>query len=451
MLGILLPFTALLFRFFLPSKTLWNSLTLSFIWLTVASFILFPYSGELYISNYCYIDSLSIVIIILTFAITALIFIARQKTIIASNQPKIFIASVFALTIILVEAYSASHLLNFYIFFEASLIPTLILILCWGLQPERLQAGTYLMLYMIVASLPLLFSLLIIIYKNSHLDLYLPYWKPPVSTSLTSIWWLITILPFLVKTPIYSVHLWLPKAHVEAPVAGSIILAGILLKLGRYGLFRLSINFPSTTYIVSPYIIALRLWGACIARLLCLRQTDLKALIAYSSISHIGLVTAGIMTQTQWGWSGALLLIIAHGLASSGLFAIANIVYETAHRRNLIILKGMIRLFPAITIWWFLLSARNLGAPPSLNILAETILITSTISFSYFTTPLLIIIVIFTTAYCLLLYSSTQYGPLRSYINPWNLLRHRHITIAAFHTLPLGALIIKRELLTLWF
>lgn len=389
-------------------------------------------------------------IISLTFLITALIFIARQKIISTGHEPKAFSITTFSLAFILVEAYSSPHLLNFYILFEASLIPTLILILSWGLQPERLQAGTYLMLYIIVASLPLLFSLLLLYTKNGHLEIFLPFWSSPVSPPFFYLWWFFTILPFLVKTPIYSVHLWLPKAHVEAPVAGSIILAGILLKLGRYGLFRISLNFPLTTSIWRSPILTLSLWGACIARILCLRQTDIKALIAYSSIRHIGLVTAGIISQTQWGWAGALLLVIAHGLVSSGLFALANTVYETSHSRNLILLKGIINIFPVITIWWFILSARNLGAPPSINILSEAILITATISFSSLTMPIIALIIILTTGYCLLLFRTTQYGPIRNYINPWNIHNHRHFSVSAFHSLPVFFLFIKREILTLW-
>lgn len=447
---LIIPLFTLIFLFSNSSKNTWNFSTLSFLWITFVSLLILPSNGEIFISSHIFIDLLSSIIICLTFLITALIFKASQKILFSRHEPKIFMLTTYILAFILVEAYATPHLLNFYIFFEASLIPTLILILSWGLQPERLQAGTYLIIYIIVASLPLLFSILLLQKQNSHLELYLPFWSIPVSSSFLYLWWFFSILPFLVKTPIYSVHLWLPKAHVEAPVAGSIILAGILLKLGRYGLFRISYNFPRATLVWSSPILVLSLWGACIASILCLRQTDIKALIAYSSIRHIGLVTAGIISQTQWGWAGALLLIIAHGLASSGLFALANTVYETAHRRNLILLKGLINLFPVITIWWFILSARNLGAPPSINMLSEVVLITATISFSSITIPIIALIILLTTAYCLLLFSTTQYGPIRNYINPWNLLYQRHFSISALHSIPIFLLFIKRELLTLW-
>ncbi len=445
-----IPLLALLFILHPLKKAIWNINTLSFLWLSSLSLLLIPLEGDNFISHHTYIDLLSSVIIGLTLLITALIFVASQKILLSKQEPKIFSLVAYLLTLILVEAYSTPNLFNFYIFFEASLIPTLVLILSWGLQPERLQAGTYLILYTVTASLPLLFSIFILQTKNFHLNIFLPFWATPAPAKFLIVWWLFTIIPFLVKTPTYLVHLWLPKAHVEAPVAGSIVLAGVLLKLGSYGLFRLSSHFPQATLLWRSPVIVLSLWGGCIARILCLRQTDIKALIAYSSVSHIGLVTAGVVSQTQWGWTGALLLITAHGLASSGLFALANTIYETAHRRNLIVLKGMINLFPAITVWWFILSARNLGAPPSINMLSEIALITATVSLSSLTMPVIGLVIILTTAYCLLLFRSTQYGPLRNYINPWNLDNQRHYSISALHAIPIFIFFIKGEFMSLW-
>jgi len=152
-----------------------------------------------------------------------------------------------------------------------------------------------------------------------------------------------------VKIPLYGVHLWLPKAHVEAPIAGSMILAAVLLKLGGYGIMRMMVLLdPLSKELAYPFI-ALALWGVIITGSICLRQTDLKSLIAYSSVSHIGLVAGGILIQTPWGFTGALVLMIAHGLASSALFCLANTNYERTHSRTIVLARGMQIILPLMT------------------------------------------------------------------------------------------------------
>jgi len=395
-------------------------------------------------------DLLSNNLIILTLWISAFIVIASQKVFLIKNKDYYFFFLIIILAIILVLRFSFSNFLLFYIIFEASLIPTLFIILGWGYQPERFQARFYLIIYTVSASLPLLISIIIIFNSSGSLSLFSFYWGISISNQLINFWWLVTILAFLVKTPLYIVHLWLPKAHVEAPVAGSMILAGILLKLGSYGLFRLAHKFPFYNTTSSSAVVTLRLFGGVIARFICIRQTDIKSLIAYSSVRHIGLTTGGIISNTLWGWHGAFIILIAHGLCSSCLFALANITYESTQRRRLYITKGLLNLFPFITFWWFCLRSCNIAAPPSLNLAGEILLITRNLSYSIITSLSLAIISFIAAVYSLILYTSTQHGQSPSFINSINLLTPRNYSISFFHLTPLILIILNLNSFSLW-
>lgn len=451
MLTFIIPLLiSLLLLLCFNTSFLWISYIIYLIIISLVSILILTPIYRTFILNTTIFDPLSVMLVTLSFWISALIILARKKILFSSINPKKFLFFVIILLLFLILAFRSANFLYFYINFEASLIPTLLLILTWGYQPERLQAGIYLILYTITASLPLLLRLLIINSNSSHLSIIIPFWSLSTSSSLNSFWWLISIAAFLVKTPLFLTHLWLPKAHVEAPVAGSIILAGLLLKLGTYGLLRLATPFLKWNRNISPCIIRISLRGALITSLICIRQTDIKSLIAYSSVSHIGLATAGIISNTNWGWNAALLIILAHGLASSSIFSLANIIYETINSRSLFVIKGLILIFPAITLWWFLITACNIAAPPSINLLAEIILITATLSYAFSSVLLLALVSFFVAAYSLFLYTSIHHGNITSFFNPVTLFSPLNYTLTALHFIPILLLILNPAISTLW-
>nr|UFQ24264.1 NADH dehydrogenase subunit 4 [Anopheles albitarsis] len=400
-----------------------------------------------YISYYFGLDMISFGLILLSFWICGLMLMASEKVYSYNNYKNLFIFMILFLLMMLVLTFSSMSVFMFYLFFEASLIPTLFLILGWGYQPERLQAGVYLLFYTLLASLPLLVGIFYILDINNTLSFTLLLNFSFMDLNLL---YLSLIFAFLVKMPMFLVHLWLPKAHVEAPVSGSMILAGILLKLGGYGLLRMFSLLQMSGVKYNYWWISISLVGGVLISLICLRQTDLKALIAYSSVAHMGIVLSGLLTLTYWGLTGSYALMIAHGLCSSGLFCLANISYERMGSRSLLINKGLLNFMPTLSLWWFLLCSGNMAAPPTLNLLGEISLLNSIVAWSWVTMIMLTFLSFFSAAYSLYLFAYSQHGKIYSGVHFFSVGTVREFFLLMLHWVPLNILILKSSFCMLW-
>nr|ANW84248.1 NADH dehydrogenase subunit 4 [Parus monticolus] len=455
MLKIIMPTIMLLpLTLLSPRKHLWTNTTtyslliaaISLQWLTPTYY---PNKG---LTPWTSIDQISAPLLVLSCWLLPLMIMASQNHLEQEpiNRKRIFLTTLILVQPFILLAFSASELMLFYIAFEATLIPTLILITRWGSQPERLNAGIYLLFYTLASSLPLLIAILHL--HNQIGTLYFPMLKlshHPSANSWTDLASsLALLLAFMVKAPLYGLHLWLPKAHVEAPIAGSMLLAALLLKLGGYGIMRITLLINLSSSNLHYPFITLALWGALMTSAICLRQIDLKSLIAYSSVSHMGLVVAAAMIQTQWAFSGAMILMISHGLTSSMLFCLANTNYERTHSRILLLTRGLQPLLPLMATWWLLANLTNMAIPPTTNLMAELTIIIALFNWSSITILLTGTAILLTASYTLYMLMMTQRGPLPSHITSIQNSSTREHLLMALHMIPMILLIFKPELIS---
>nr|AWU49033.1 NADH dehydrogenase subunit 4 [Pseudophacopteron sp. DMP-2018] len=328
-------------------------------------------------------------------------------------------------------AFFSYSLFWFYLGFEMSVLPVLLIIFGWGYQPDRLSAGIYMMLYTILFSLPLLVCIFII--KNNLINDF--------------IFLFISLMAFMVKFPMFGLHLWLPRAHVEAPVYGSMILAGIMLKLGGYGLMKISLVLGDLILNYSSFIIVYSCLGGFILSLICFMQSDVKLLVAYSSIVHMSLVLSGLLTMKISGLLGSFYVMIGHGFCSSGLFSLLGVVYSRFLTRSLYINKGMMGVLPVLCLWWFLFCSSNLSFPPSLNLVGELFLFMSLISWSYKMVVFMILLSLFSSLYSIFLFSYSVQGSFLMYFS-FKMINVQEYVMLMLHWVPLNLIFLDLSFLS---
>jgi NADH-ubiquinone oxidoreductase chain 4 len=373
-----------------------------------------------YISNYHFnigIDGISLYFVLLTTFITPICLLSNWTDI--TTNLKYFLISFLILETLQLAVFMVLDLLLFYIFFESVLIPLFLIVGIWGASQNKIRAAFLLFLYTLGGSLFMLLAILVIYYNVGSTDFKLISLLE-ISLESQKILWLAFFLSFAVKTPIVPFHIWLFKAHAEAPLGGSIILAAVILKLATYGYLRVLIEIlPDATEYFSPLVQTIAVITLIYSSLATIRQIDTKAYIAYSSIAHMAVVLLGIFSNTLQGIEGALLLSLAHGFVSPALFiCVGGILYHRYHTRLISYYRGMVLVMPVFTILFFCFTLFNAAVPLSLNWAGEFLSLTGIFQKSPFIGALGASGIVLSAIYSIWLYNRISYGEFSKHLTP---------------------------------
>ncbi len=367
-----------------------------------------PWIPRFNVNYHLGVDGISVLFILLNSFITVLVVIAGWEVI--RSRVAQYMAAFLVMSGLLNGTFAALDAVLFYVFFEATLIPMYLVIGVWG-GPNRVYAAVKFFLYTLLGSLLMLIAFLYLYNKSGGSFAVLDYHKLPLPLNAQILLFIAFLMAFAVKVPMWPVHTWLPDAHVEAPTGGSAVLAAILLKLGAYGFVRFSLPIlPDASHYLAGFMITLSLIAIVYIGLVALVQTDMKKLIAYSSISHMGFVTLGFFIFNAYGMEGGLVQMISHGFVSAALFLCVGVLYDRMHSRNIADYGGVVNTMPRFAALMMLFAMANCGLPATSGFVGEFMVIVGAMKFNFWIAFIAGTTLVFGAAYTLWMVKRVVFG-----------------------------------------